>query len=580
MNESESIIKTNDSDEFTISDETLKNTFRQGYIQPQNEINHKQNDNSDISTSSIENIKLLNQNIFQLEDSTSNDFNHNNHTNNKNITLKKNDSSNRNFENKVLYNIDYQKIPELKKLINENTEKIVSMSNDDMNILQRACFLNKYGSVKCILKELQKIYKNEENKFFNFLNYKNYRGYTALHYSIICGNTDIYKFLLDANVDDSIITNEGYNNLILACQTKRSFIFLNELEKLSQKNNNDIYSIILNCKDKNNCTLLHWSAFNDYVFGVQFLLSIDENNELINLKDSKGLTALQYALMNNSNKCLQDLILKKNSNILNKDNDERNAYDYAEAMDNEKFFEILNLINIKIIIFYRCFYIITFLIIDLIIYVCLMPYINSLFIFILFLLFNGLLLIFVILFKYIGSGLKKGEKNLFSSLIKIYNSSSYNNINDIKNYCPYCYVKKDKNIYHCNLCNQCFENQFRHNTFFGKCIIKKNYLLFILVNITYLVCLIFFIIIAIIGCIVNEEIKEDNINFPFFKLGIEFLYKIETKKWFSIFIMVYGSIMFFISLLGLFRDINKFRKLNLKNSDGSNAKGENKEKLI
>ena len=44
--------------------------------------------------------------------------------------------------------------------------------------------------------------------------------------------------------------------------------------------------------------------------------------------------------------------------------------------------------------------------------------------------------------------------------------------------------------------------------------------------------------------------------------------------------MVYGSIMFLIILLGLFRDINKFRKLNLKNSDGSNAKGENKEKLI
>ena len=92
--------------------------------------------------------------------------------------------------------------------------------------------------------------------------------------------------------------------------------------------------------------------------------------------------------------------------------------------------------------------------------------------------------------------------------------------------------------------------------------------------------MIFFIIIAITGRIVNEEIKEDNIMFPFFKLGVEFLYKIETKKWFSIFIMVYGSIMFLIILLGLFRDINKFRKLNLKNSDGSNAKGENKEKLI
>ena len=214
-----------------------------------------------------------------------------------------------------------------------------------------------------------------------------------------------------------------------------------------------------------------------------------------------------------------------------------------------------------------------------------MPYINKLVFFILFLAFNGLLLIYVILFKCVRSGLIKGEKNLFSNLINsIHNNSNNININDIKNYCPYCYLKKNKNIFHCNLCNQCIENHFRHDIFFGKCIGNKNYLLFILVNIGFLVCLIFFIIVAIIGYIINDEIKIDDneFEFPFITelLKLEFLYKIDTKNWLCISIMIYGGIMFLINLFVFLRDINKFCKSNLKKSDGLNSKGENKEKLI
>ena len=69
-------------------------------------------------------------------------------------------------------------------------------------------------------------------------------------------------------------------------------------------------------KDKNNATLLHWSAFSNYNFGVQFLIKNFRNDKenikflnYINFKDNNNMTALQYALMNNSHKAILELTL-------------------------------------------------------------------------------------------------------------------------------------------------------------------------------------------------------------------------------------------------------------------------------
>jgi ankyrin repeat protein len=106
--------------------------------------------------------------------------------------------------------------------------------NDDMNILQRATFLNKISSVKTIVKELKNQFdkNNDSNTYNTFINSKSKRGYTSLHYSIVCGHIEIYIFLLKNGADRTIATNSGYNNLILACQTKRTYIFLDEIKKI------------------------------------------------------------------------------------------------------------------------------------------------------------------------------------------------------------------------------------------------------------------------------------------------------------------------------------------------------------
>ena len=101
------------------------------------------------------------------------------------------------FEKEFLFNIDSEKTHKITEMIDEDAEKIISIIIDDMNILQRASFLNKISSVKTIIKELKKKFNKENNnlsKLNNFINYKNKRGYTSLHYSIICGNLEFINF--------------------------------------------------------------------------------------------------------------------------------------------------------------------------------------------------------------------------------------------------------------------------------------------------------------------------------------------------------------------------------------------------
>ena len=256
------------------------------------------------------------------------------------------------FAKTFFYYIDYEKTEEIEKIIDENDEKILLITFDDMNIIQYCSFNNKYNSLNVIIKQLSHKLKDNE-KILQLINGKNKRGYNALHYSIIKGNNKIYDYLIKNGADTSIITNLGYNDIMLACQTKRAYIFAKEI-KLKIINDNLNFDSLYEYKDKNNSTLLHWAAFSDFVFGIQFLLKNfrkDKNNfkfiNFINYKDNNCMTALQYALMNNSNKVIFDLALLDNIDLNSEDNEGRNCYDYAKAMNNKLFDDIIQMKNFK-----------------------------------------------------------------------------------------------------------------------------------------------------------------------------------------------------------------------------------------
>jgi len=484
----------------------------------------------------------------------------------KNTTnSKKTDES---FSKSLLYSVDFEESARIIHMMHEDIDRAISLVSDDMNILQRASFLNKISSVKTIVKELKKIFYEDDIKINNFINSKNKRGYTSLHYSIICGNIEIYKFLIKNGADRNITTNSGYNNLILACQTKRTYVFLEEIKYLMIDKKLDSNSLF-NIKDKNNATLLHWAAFSDYLFGVQFLISLkDSKNKninftnFINSKDNNNMVALQYALMNDSRKVITDLILLDDINLYNKDADERDCCDYADAMANERFNDIIKIKNTQLNKYKRFLYIVLMIIFNILTYLIVLPVLNKSFIIIIQLIINFLLIIGIIIVKYlIRPGFNKGSKNAFENVIYDINENSvYKELNEISKYCPYCYIKKEKTtIKHCPICQACIENLVKHDIFLNKCIGKNNYFFYFLYKIIFLIYLLYFIIISFFAIFTKIDNNEETVS-PLLKMDM--LYNEATIS-----IFCFGTIFIFIWILfatffGLYKEC-RFKNNNV-----------------
>ena len=492
-----------------------------------------------------------------------------------------------NFEKNLLYSVDFEKTEEIAEMIKENAEKVISVVNDDMNILQRATFLNKISSVKTIVKELKiKFDKNNDSiTYNNFINSKNKRGYTSLHYSIVCGHIEIYIFLLKNGADRTIATNSGYNNLILACQTKRTYIFLDEIKNQIINKQLDL-SILFTFCDKNKATLLHWAAFSDYLFGVQYLLSLKDKNNIsyknininfinfINSKDNDNMTPLQYAIMNNSNKAIFELMLLDDINLYNKDANDRDCYDYAESMDNEKFRETLKIKNSGCNCFTRFLKIFILLIHNVLIYFILLPLINKFYILIIQLSLSFLIIIFMILIKcIINPGNKKGNYTTYKNvLFNINENSIYKDLTEVIRYCPFCCLRKEKtNTKHCPICNTCVENSIKHDTFFNICIGRKNYCLYAIFKLIFIFYLLYFLFISFWSVFINlnNNVDEKDIIFPLIKL--DFIYHetiISIISFGTIFIFLW---IFFITIWSFYKECRLKNNNNaLKHSSGLN----------
>jgi ankyrin repeat protein len=421
------------------------------------------------------------------------------------------------IEKTFLYYIEYEKIQEIEQIMNENFENVLSFSYDDMNIVQYASFFNKFNSLKIIIKQISQKYKDNE-KILKMINIKNKKGYNALHYSIIRGNNEIYDFLIENGADTTILTNLGYDNIMLSCQTKRTYIFLKSM-KNKIINDNLNFDALFDIKDKNNATLLHWSAFSNYLFGIQFLLNHfrkEKNNfkfiNFINYKDNNNMTALQYALMNNSNKAIIELTLLDNMDLSSQDNEGRNCYDYSKAMDNKIFENLILMKKYKLNIIKRIIFIFLLIIFNILIYFIILPIINIYSLKIIQLSINLLLIIIFIIFKFIiNPGLKKGDKEKFTNILFDINNNNINKESkEINKYCLYCCIKKESpDIKHCPLCDCCVEKIIKHDIFLNICIGKKNFTFFTIYKIIFLIYLLFFIFLGFFSIIINfNENKE------------------------------------------------------------------------
>ena len=65
------------------------------------------------------------------------------------------------------------------------------------------------------------------------------------------------------------------------------------------------------------------------------------------------------------------------------------------------------------------------------------------------------------------------------SLIKIKPLYLIENGEDINDYCPYCWIKKNFSSKHCLICNICVDGFDHHCFWVNNCVGKKNYYLFL-----------------------------------------------------------------------------------------------------
>ena len=339
---------------------------------------------------------------------------------------------------------------------------------NNSTILTTLVYYNLTSVIITILSSLSHTYKSRDN-FVPYLNQKNIKGYNALLYAAFRGNLEIFKKLLNLGADLDVRNSSGLNVLHLAVQGNHPNLIVYLIEKCG---------FDINSKDNNGRTSLHWGINMNSKQAVDYLVYYNID---INIKDNDGITALDIAydkgniyfikkfnedfsiLINNDiNKEIKDENDTENNNI---DNNNENNQSRKKSFYN-KFWGInsKNMAAFPFILVIFCLEGTNQIII-------LKGYSNLYMSFVYFILF--LLLLF---FYYITSKSNPGEVKVeyVNSLLLLTEKGE-----DLKNICPWCINTINENIYHCFLCNKCFENREFHDACLNNCIGQRNFLLYL-----------------------------------------------------------------------------------------------------
>ena len=124
---------------------------------------------------------------------------------------------------------------------------------------------------------------------------------------------------------------------------------------------------------------------------------------------------------------------------------------------------------------------------------------------------------------------------------------------DLRRYCPVCYVVRSNNITHCFVCNKCVKDICHHCFWFNKCIGRKNrpyYITFLLI--TFLSC-----VYTIFIC---TYLLFDSVTIPFaslfptwFYLGIDRGFRVLGASICSIIAMISSYPLFWLFMIEMFK---------------------------
>ena len=374
---------------------------------------------------------------------------------------------------------------------------------NDYTALHRAVFNNSEKIVSLIIEELKKrIGFESKMALSNFINEKTNEGITALHYAAYKGNITIAKLLIENGAVVEMVTNRGKNVMHLAAEGNQPSIMYYFIAYQAQ----DIISI-----DDYGSTPLHWACYAGAEEAVLFLLSLKAN---IDAKDKEGITPLNLAVQSKREKIVK-LLLQRGADKTIDNNRHETPLDVAVK---KNYFEMINLLKdkdynplctletpieyVKPDNIYKKFIFFIFIVPEIVLLFGVLPYLDTSEIIV-----NTVFFVFAFL-SYIFLLAKEPGEMKNEELLRDANGENplktlIDKNQELKMYCPICYVRKTGKGKHCFICNKCIEGFDHHCFWINKCIGRKNvcaYFTFLFLSFIY----VFTSIYVSVMCINND----------------------------------------------------------------------------
>ena len=395
-----------------------------------------------------------------------------------------------------------------------NSLKIWQIKDENgLTPLHYSVFRNNYDLTTIIINEVKKGLGMSSNKISNFINEKTNEGFTALHYAVNNGNLLIVQLLKQYGAKFEEVTNLGKNAVHIAAEanqvTMLMYLILNEAL--------DIF-----CLDENGSTPLHWACYSGAFEAVDYLLSLKAD---INAQDKERITPLFLAVDNKRENIVRILLMNgADKNLPNKKNElpiniarKKNYVRIKNLLKDKEYNPLCTLESppkyIEPSNIYRKLILFLIIIVELIIFILILPFLEDIYHLFVNLGSFALCLLSFIIFMYKDPGYQKNTK-LIKDCGGEKNNGPLKTLLDIgmklENYCPKCYIEKKKNITHCFICDECVLEMSHHCFWINKCIGKNN-------KFFYLLFIFFSFIFALESIFICSNLIFDTVTIPYIK---------------------------------------------------------------
>ncbi|CAK59282.1 unnamed protein product (macronuclear) [Paramecium tetraurelia] len=219
---------------------------------------------------------------------------------------------------KVIQNND---LSEIQNLLDEAESINIYTITDHKKytLLHLAAYNNNLDTVRLLINHVKKQHKHKcASILTEWVNQQTEDGFVAFHFAAYRGNIEMILEFEKCGANLYIRNAQGMNGLHLAAQgdQPKSVVYFKKIG----------FDFAL--KDSKGGTALHWAAYYGCELAVNYILSFTD--QLLDVRDAEGLTALHLATMSGNNRIVKKLLLS-GANRSIKNNEGQTAADIAQA---------------------------------------------------------------------------------------------------------------------------------------------------------------------------------------------------------------------------------------------------------